>query len=89
MNEVRYIFGEDMSPEVEDVEKIVESRKKRMLIGSAMLAISLLFMQLAILILIGVLELSVMVAIGLIVLAPVLLAIGLYLLIFLPPIVLE
>jgi len=35
------------------------------------------------------LELSVMVAIGLIFLAPVLLAIGLYMLIFLPPIVLK
>ena len=89
MEKVMYAFGEEMSPEIEDVEMIVKSRKKRMLIGSALLAMSLLFMQLAILILIGVLELSVMVAIGLIVLAPVLLAIGLYLLIFLPPIVLE
>jgi len=89
MEDILYAFGEDMGPEIDDVETIVKSRKKRMLVGSTMLAMSLLFMQLAILILIGVLELSVMVAIGLIFLAPVLLAIGLYMLIFLPPIVLK
>ena len=80
---------EDMEYRSEELEKIVESRKKRMIMGSILLSLSLLFMQLAILILIGILGLSPIVAVALILSAPVFLAIGLYLLVFLPPVVLE
>jgi hypothetical protein len=80
---------EDMEYRSEELEKIVKSRKKRMIMGSLLLSLSLLFMQLAILILIGILGLSPIVAVALILSAPVFLAIGLYLLVFLPPVVLE
>ena len=82
-----------MSPEeieaAEILSKIAAERKKRTLIGAALLSLSLLLMQIAILILIGVLEFGVTTAVVLIFASPIILAVGIYLMVHAPPIILE
>jgi hypothetical protein len=83
----------DMKPEeIDNIEKLVRInsvRRKRTITGSALIATSLLLMQVATLILIGAIDLSVNVAVTLVVVSPFILAVGLYLILHMPPIVLE
>jgi hypothetical protein len=83
----------DMKPEeldnIEKLAKISSARRKRTIIGSALIATSLLLMQVATLILIGAVDLDINVAVVMIVVSPFILAGGLYLILHMPPIVLE
>ena len=83
----------DMKPEeldnIEKLAKISSARRKRTIIGSALIATSLLLMQVATRILIGAVDLDINVAVVMIVVSPFILAGGLYLILHMPPIVLE
>ncbi|AEF96835.1 hypothetical protein [Methanotorris igneus] len=73
----------------EKLAKISSARKKRTLLGAILVSLSLILTQIAILILIGVIDLGIVFAVMLIIVSPLFLAIGLYLILHTPPIVLE
>jgi len=78
---------------VEDIKRyvreVVKRRRRRNLIGAILISTSLMEMELAILILLGVIAVNPMVAVTLIAISPISMAVGLYLLLTQPPIVLE
>lgn len=76
---------------MEDVrERIAEmARRRRMAIGSLLVATSFVLMEVAVLILLGVIDVSVIVAVALILISPIAMAIGLYMLLAGPPVLVE
>lgn len=74
---------------IERINKIMRIRRIRTTSGAFLVSTSLLFMQLSVLILLGIVAVSAIVAVVLIILAPIIMAFGLYLLLHSPPIVLE
>jgi hypothetical protein len=81
--------NEDEIMLIERISEIAKKRRKRVTIGAFFVSASLLFMQLSILILLGVIAVSAVMAILFIGLAPITMALGLYLLLHNPPIILE
>jgi accessory gene regulator protein AgrB len=69
--------------------ELTKRRKRRMMIGSLLVAFSLILMEVAILILLGVLDVNAATAIALIVISPTSMAMGIYLTFTNPPIMVE
>ncbi|WP_457550687.1 hypothetical protein [Archaeoglobus sp.] len=79
--------------DVEEVERrvaeIIRRRRKRNLIGATLVSTSIVLMEVAIMILLGIIVVNPIIAVIMIVIAPMFMAIGLYMLLTQPPIVLE
>ncbi len=71
------------------IREISEKRKRRGIFGAMFVSLSLVLMEIAVLILLGIIALSPIVAVVLIILSPISMALGLYLLLFMPPITLD
>lgn len=78
---------------MEDLEKIIrnvsERRRKRNLVGATLISLSLIMMELAVLIFLGIILVNPIVAVILVFIAPISMAIGLYMILTQPPIILE
>lgn len=78
---------------MEDLEKIIrnvsERRRKRNLVGATLISLSLIMMELAVLIFLGIILVNPIVAVILVLIAPISMAIGLYMILTQPPIILE
>jgi len=81
--------NEDEIMLTERITELAKKRRRRITTGAFLVSASLLFMQLAILILLGIIAVSAIVAIVFISLAPITMALGLYMLLHNPPIILE
>jgi small-conductance mechanosensitive channel len=81
--------NEDEIMLIEKIMALTRKRKIRISVGSFLIASSMLFMQLSILILLGVIAVSATIAVLLINVSPIAMALGLYLLLHNPPIILE
>jgi|GEM_PF-2633566 uncharacterized membrane protein len=71
------------------IEEITRKRRRRNFMGAMLVSTSFVLMEIAVMILLGIIVVNPIVAVVMIIIAPMFMALGLYMLLTQPPIILE
>ncbi|CAB3289482.1 conserved protein of unknown function [Methanocaldococcus lauensis] len=74
---------------LEMLKKIKNMRKKRLIIGSFLISTSIVLSQISVYIFVGIFDINIYIGLLLLFISLVFLAVGIYLIIYMPPIVIE